>query len=89
MASSDEELEDDDDDADEAFQSIRIPLGHPPVLFGLPGGWAQASACISRRTLPQWANIHQTQREHALELEPSSPTKSKDVLKTCIIISCR
>ena len=27
----------DEDDGQEAFQSIRIPLGHPPVLFGLPG----------------------------------------------------
>ena len=25
------------DEDDDVFQSIRIPLGHPPVLFGLPG----------------------------------------------------
>ena len=29
--------QDEDDGPEDAFQSIRIPLGHPPVLFGLPG----------------------------------------------------
>lgn len=37
MASSDDEDYDEDDGPEDAFQSIRIPLGHPPVLFGLPG----------------------------------------------------
>ncbi|CAE7816730.1 prs [Symbiodinium sp. CCMP2456] len=38
MASSDDDADLDDDlDADESYQAIRIPLGHPPVVFGLPG----------------------------------------------------
>ncbi|CAE7909721.1 prps2 [Symbiodinium necroappetens] len=38
MASSDDDGDLDDDlDADESYQAIRIPLGHPPVVFGLPG----------------------------------------------------
>ena len=38
MASSDDDCEY-EDEGEDSVQAIRIPLGHPPVLFGLPLGF--------------------------------------------------